>query len=100
MQSLLPCCLKAKTAFIYLMRIRIFACISCNSNKSTLQDEVSNFQPKGSDLDYPGKLQQRHDQAVTEQNPLTHENGNTPAAAVPQQNTDSQVPVCNSSSLQ
>jgi len=56
-----------------------------------LQDEVTNFQPRGSDLDYPGKLQQRQDQAPTEQTPLTQQNGDAPAASVPQQNTDSQV---------
>ena len=74
--------------------------LCCASNKRIVQDEVSNFQPKGSDLDYPGKLQQRHDQEASKDTPHTPENGNTPAAAVPQQNTDSQVPVCNSSSLE
>ena len=58
-----------------------------------LQDEVTNFQPRAADLDYPGKLQQRQDQEATEQTSLTaHQNGDGPPAAVPQQNTDSQVP--------
>ena len=59
-----------------------------------MQDEVTNFRPRGSDLDYPGKLQQQQEQQQqpsSEQTPLTHQNGNTPAASVPQQNTDSQV---------
>lgn len=59
-----------------------------------MQDEVTNFRPQGSDLDYPGKLQQQQEQQQqpsSEETPLTHQNGNTPAASVPQQNTDSQV---------
>ena len=61
-----------------------------------MQDEVTNFRPQGSDLDYPGKLQQQQEKASSssEQTPLTHQNGNTPAVSVPQQNTDSQVGVC------
>ena len=55
------------------------------------QDEVTNFHPRGTDLDYPGKLQQRQEQSSTEQTSPTHHNGDAPAVAVPQQNTDSQV---------
>lgn len=68
------------------------------SSMCAVQDEVNNFRPQGSDLDYPGKLQQQQEKASSssssEQTPLTHQNGNTPAASVPQQNTDSQVSGC------
>ena len=63
----------------------------CFQNDAMCQDEVNNFHPHGPDLDYPGKLQQRQDQASTEQTPLAHQNGDAPSASVPQQNTDSQV---------
>ncbi|DBB10820.1 hypothetical protein WJX82_004700 [Trebouxia sp. C0006] len=56
-----------------------------------IKDEVTNFQARGADLDYPGKLQQRQDQLPTEHTPLTHQNGDAPSASVPQQNTDSQM---------
>lgn len=55
-----------------------------------IKDEVTNFRPSGADLDYPGKLQQQQDGAP-EQTPLTQQNGNAPAASVPQQNTDPQM---------
>ncbi|KAL0022928.1 hypothetical protein WJX77_008565 [Trebouxia sp. C0004] len=50
-----------------------------------IKDEVTNFQARGADLDYPGKLQHRQDQLPT------HQNGDAPSASVPQQNTDSQM---------
>lgn len=68
-----------------------------------MQDEVTNFRPRGSDLDYPAKLQQQQEQdhqassstpssdQAPLQAPLTNQNGNIPTASVPQQNTDSQV---------
>ena len=72
----------------------------CNTFFLCMQDEVTNFRPRGSDLDYPAKLQQQQEQQQpsssspsTDQAPPTNQNGNTPAASVPQQNTDSQVGV-------
>lgn len=65
----------------------------CSCHMSAVQDEVTNFRPSGADLDYPGKLQQQQDGAP-EQTPLTQQNGNAPAASVPQQNTDPQVGAC------
>ena len=69
---------------------------SSQHSMCAMQDEVTNFRPQGSDLDYPGKLQQQQEKASSssEQTPLTHQNGNTPAASVPQQNTDNQVGAC------
>lgn len=63
-----------------------------------LQDEVVDFQPQTADLDYPGKLQQQqqhqqveHQVPAGEQAGLSLQNGNPAPAAVPQQQTDSQV---------
>lgn len=74
-----------------------FIITACFSSYLT-QDEVADFHPQASDLDYPGKLlqqqeeqQQHQEPPATEQTGLLHQNGNAVPAAVPQQHTDSQV---------
>ncbi|KAA6429125.1 MAG: conserved oligomeric Golgi complex subunit 3-like [Trebouxia sp. A1-2] len=47
-----------------------------------IKDEVTNFQPRGADLDYPGKLQHRQEHPPTEHTPLTHQNGDAPSASM------------------
>ena len=38
--------------------------------EGSMQEAVANFQPKGQDLDYPGKLESAAASAETEQTPL------------------------------